>query len=234
MCAKDHADLSISMSIHSEAFRPGFKYGADIGEIDGFPHLIVADYYSFTIFERPLPSVSTNSVITAFKTVFSDSGIPLTLVTDNAACFTSKEFIEFAENWNFNHVTSSPRYPKGNPHTEKVVGMVKQIYMRCNDPLFGMLVLKTVPLLDLKESPNKLFYGRSLNTNLPKPTTVHKSYEERYINQDSSGEVPSTRNFQINDPVWVKISEHYPWRPRTIVQIRPHDLFDVQVDDKVY
>ena len=31
--------------------------------------------------------------------------------------------------------------------------MVKQIYNHCEDPLFGMLILKTVPLLDVKESP---------------------------------------------------------------------------------
>ena len=78
VCAEDHTDPSISTSTHSEASGPGFKYGVDIGEIDGFPHLIVMDYYSFAILERPLPSVSTNSVITAFKTVFSDSGVPLT------------------------------------------------------------------------------------------------------------------------------------------------------------
>ena len=82
---------------------------------------------------------------------------------------------------------SSPRYPKGNAHAEKAVGMVKQIYTRCDDLLFGMLVLKTVPLLDLKELPDKFFYGCSLNTNLPKSTCVHKSYEERYINKESSG-----------------------------------------------
>ena len=150
------------MSTHSKAFGPGFKYGVDVGEIDGFPHLIVVDYYLFAIFERPLPSVSTNSVITVFKTVFSDSGVPLTSVTDNTACFTSEEFTEFAENWNLNHVTSSLRYPKGNAHAEKAVGMVKQIYTRCDDPLFGMLVLKTVPLLDVKESTDNIILWLSI------------------------------------------------------------------------
>ena len=81
---------------------------------------------------------------------------------------------------------------------QKAVGMVKQIYTRCDDPLFGMLVFKMVPLLDMKESPDKLFFGHSLNMNLPKPGIVHKSYEERYINQDPSGRLPSTRNFQEN------------------------------------
>ena len=119
-------------------------------------------------------------------------------------------------------------------HAEKAVGMVKQIYTRCDDPLFGMLVLKTVPLLDLKESPDKLFYGRSLNTNLPKSVGVHKSYEERYINKEPSGRVPSTRNFQISDAVWVKISEHFPWRPGTVMKVLPHDSYEVRVDGKVY
>ena len=153
ICAEDYANLGIPNIHHADACRPGFKYVADIGEIDGHPHLIFIDYYSFTVFEWPLPSLAMSSVITAFKTIFSDTGTPLTLVTDNALCFTSEEFSDFAKSWNFNHTTSSPRYPKGNAHAEWAVGMVKQIYNRCEDPLFGMLILKTVPLLDVKESP---------------------------------------------------------------------------------
>ena len=175
---------------HSEAFSPGFKYGADIGEIDGYPHLIVVDYNSFAIFECPLPSLAATLVITTFKTIFSDTGVPMTLITDNETCFVNEDFTEFAKNWNFNHVTSSPRYPKGNAHAEKAVGMVKHIYTRYEDLLFGMLVLKTVPLLDVKESPDKIFFGCTLNTNLPRPISVHQSYEERYINHDASGNLP--------------------------------------------
>ena len=80
-------------------------------------------------------------------------------------------------------ISLSPRYPKGNAHAEKAVGMVKQIYNHCEDPLYGMLILKTVPLLNVKESPDKIFFGRSLHTNLPKPGMVHTEYEDRYINR---------------------------------------------------
>ena len=41
ICVEDHADPSISSSSHSKAYGPGFKYGVDIGEIDGYPHLVV-------------------------------------------------------------------------------------------------------------------------------------------------------------------------------------------------
>ena len=64
-----------------------------------------------------------------------------------------------------------------------------------------MLVLKIVPLLDVKKSPDKLFFGWSLHTNLPKPGTVHAGYEDRYINKEASGELPSTRNFGVDDSV---------------------------------
>ena len=97
--------------------------------------------------------------------------------------------------------------------------MVKQIYTRCTDPLFGMLVLKSVPLLDVKESPDKLFFGHVLNTNLPKAEAVHKLYEDRYINQEDSNNLPCTRSSSENDPVWVKINEHLPWWPGIVVKV---------------
>ena len=100
--------------------------------------------------------------------------------------------------------------PKGNAHAEQAVGMVKQIYNCCEDPLFGMLILKTVPLLDVKELPDKIFFGRPLHTNLPKPGMVHAGYEDRYINKEDTGTVPSIRNFAIQDPVWITLNEDLP------------------------
>ena len=51
ICAEDHAYPSISNVSHADAHGPGFKYGADVGEINSHPHLVVIDYYSFTVFE---------------------------------------------------------------------------------------------------------------------------------------------------------------------------------------
>ena len=74
ICAEDHADPSLTTTSHSEAFGLEFKYCTDIGEIDGFLHQIVIDYYSFAIFEHPLLSLAANSVITAFKNHFFQLG----------------------------------------------------------------------------------------------------------------------------------------------------------------
>ena len=114
--------------------------------------------------------------------------------------------------------------------------MVKQIYNRCEDPLYGMLILKTVPLLDVKESPDKIFFGWSLHTNLPKPGMVHTEYKDRYINQDQNtqGNMPSTRNFVVNDPVWIKLNKGLPWKKGVIAKVHDHQSYMVQVDGRVY
>ena len=114
------------------------------------------------------------------------------------------------------------------------MGMVKQIYNCYDDPLFGMLVLKTVPLLDVRESPDKIFFGWSLHTNLPRPGMVHSGYEDRYINKEATGMVPSTRDFIVHDPVWIKVNDALPWKKGVIISVHDYESYDVQVDGKVY
>ena len=133
----------------------------------------------------------------------------MTLVTDNALCFTSEEFEDFAKSWNFTHITSSPRYPKGNAHAEKAVGMVKQIYNHCEDPLYGMLILKTVPLLDVKESPDKISLDSHCTLICPNLVWSIQSTKIGTLirTRTPKGNMPSTRNFVVNDPVWIKLNE---------------------------
>ena len=63
---------------------------------------------------------------------------------------------------------------------------------------------------------------------------VHAGYEDRYINKEATGMVPSTRNFAVQDPVWIKISENVPWQKGIIVSVYDHQSYGVQVDGKIY
>ena len=91
-----------------------------------------------------------------------------------------------------------------------------------------------VPLLDVKESPDKIFFGWSLHTNLPKPGMIHQDYENRYINQDTQGSTPNTHNFGVNDPVWIKLNDDLPWKCGIIEKVHDHQSYTVQVDGKRY
>ena len=63
---------------------------------------------------------------------------------------------------------------------------------------------------------------------------AHTEYEDRYINQDTQGNMPNTRNFFINDPVWIKLNENLPWKKGVIVKVHDHQSYTVQVDGRVY
>ena len=72
--------------------------------------------------------------------------------------------------WSIQHVTSSPRFPHGKAHAEKAVGIMKQIYERCQDVKLGLLLLKTMPITNQNQShvaPCSSFYGRTPKAHLP-------------------------------------------------------------------
>ena len=105
-----------------EACYPSHIFGSDIGNVDGKLQVVVVDYYSFFIYERPMPDMSSETLILALKAIFSESGVPNILITDNGRQYCSEEFKEFSLEWSFVHKTSSPYYPKGNSYTEKCNG----------------------------------------------------------------------------------------------------------------
>ena len=75
-----------------EVCYPTHIFGSDIANIDGKPHIIVVDYYSFFLYERPMPDMSSDTLILALKTIFSESGVPNILITDHGRQYCNKEF----------------------------------------------------------------------------------------------------------------------------------------------
>ena len=164
-----------------KAMYPGHIYGidvADIGQMHG-QHLVLVDYFSCAIFEHKLKSLQSIDVIDALKDMFCNIGTPDKLISDNARYFISDEFSRFMMDWSICHITSSPRYPQGNAHAEKAVGMVKQLYQRCDDVKLGLLLLKTTPISNQKgdptvKAPCHSFYGCQLKAHLPLYRSANK------------------------------------------------------------
>lgn len=78
--------------------------------------------------------------------------------------------------YEFNHITSSPRYPQSNGFAEHTVQTVKNILKKakqdCKDPYLALLDLRNTPIEGL-DSPVQLLMGRRTRTLLPtKPSLL--------------------------------------------------------------
>ena len=150
--------------------RPWEKIGVDLFFLNNKNYLIIVDYYSRWIETPLLTSTSSESVITQLKSIFSKYGIVDYLISDNGPQFSSYAFSEFAKNYGFTHVTSSPNYPQSNGEAERAVQLVKNMLKKCiesnGDPYLSLLSYRSTPLKN-GYSPAELLMGRKLKTRLP-------------------------------------------------------------------
>lgn len=109
-------------------------------------------------------------VIDKISAIFSRYGIPSQVCTDNGPQFASREFASFVRRYDFEHITSSPEFPRSNGLAEKGVQIVKRILKKTHesrgDVWLGLLAYRSSPL-DSGHSPGELLQGRRLHATLP-------------------------------------------------------------------
>jgi transposase InsO family protein len=157
---------------HELPTRPWQVVGTDLFQFDGDMYLIIADYYSKFQFVRKVPKpASSEQVIRLTKQLFSEHGIPAQVISDNGGHFSSSAYTCFAESWGFEHVTSSPHYPRSNGFVERCVQTVKNTLKKAKegkmDPYMALLSLRTTPVDHHIPSPAELLYTRKIQGNLP-------------------------------------------------------------------
>lgn len=68
-----------------------------------------------------------SEIINKLKMHMARYGIPERVVSDNGPQYSSSEFQNFAAKYEFEHVTSSPRYPQSNGKAESALKTAKRI-----------------------------------------------------------------------------------------------------------
>jgi hypothetical protein len=66
------------------------------------------------------------------RRIFAANGMPKSVVTDNAWQFVENGVANFAHDWNFKHVTSSPYYQQANGRAELAVKIVNNMIKKSN------------------------------------------------------------------------------------------------------
>ena len=147
--------------------------GTDIFFFDDDEYLIIVDYYSKYPFVRKLPRTQSNSktVVNLTKQIFSEQGVPRVVRSDNGPHFQG-QYPEFAKEYGFQHITSSPHYPRSNGFVESQIKIVKQTLKKAKksqtDPNMALLCLRATPVDNKLASPAELLLGRPVQDNLPR------------------------------------------------------------------
>ena len=182
---------------HEYAARPWSKVGADLCDLRGRTLLVVSDYYSNYIEVENIHKANTGGVTKALKAMFSRYGVPDVLVTDNGPQFASAEFTTFAKTWEFEHVTSSPRYPQSNGKAENAVKTVKRLFSKCQETgqseFRALLDWRNTPTEGIGTSPAQRFLGRRCKTLLPMTGSL---LEPRYPTRDDARAINSQKRRQ--------------------------------------
>ena len=159
------------MQTHKIPERPWSRVGSDLFSFHSKDYIVLVDYYSDFVEVDLLKNTNSSAVIKFLKAQFSHHGIPDVLVTDNGPQFISGEFSEFATQWEFHHVTSSPYHPKSNGNTESAVKIVKSLIKKAQrdnkDPWLSLLDYRNTPTTGMQTSPAQRLMSRRTKTLVP-------------------------------------------------------------------
>ena len=204
--------------------RPWSHVGVDLMELNGKTYIVAVDYFSRWAELRLMDNKRSSNAIEKLKAIFACHGIPDTLITDNAQIFSSYEFNIFATDYDFVHITSSPKYPKSNGEVERAIKTLKELLKKNKDPFKAVLAYRTAPLQSNGLSPSQLLMGRQLRTTLPVPekklqynpphmATIREKEERnkqaQKVNYDKKHRAQNLSTLQRGDRVWIRDTNQY-------------------------
>ena len=131
-------------------------------------YVVAVDLFSRFPVVRQLHGESTKLVLDALIDIFSNFGIPETIISDNGPCYKSQEFNSFCTRFDINHITGASYNYQANSIAEHMIQTIKQLMVKNqNDTWLAMLILKSTPMNGIDRSPAELLCNRCFRTNIP-------------------------------------------------------------------
>lgn len=105
---------------------------SDIFKYKGKNYVILVDAYLNWIEVGEITNKSAETLIRFMKNIFTRLGVPDKLYADNNP-YNSLQIRNFAKEWNFEIIYSSPYHSQSNGLAEKTVGIVKNMLKKCDN-----------------------------------------------------------------------------------------------------
>ncbi|CAL9687239.1 unnamed protein product [Knipowitschia caucasica] len=168
--------LKEPLQLHPVPALPWSTVATDLFEWQGQPYSVLVDSYSGWFEIDRLRDISSATVIKKLKRHFSVHGAPHTLISDNGRQYTSQRFKEFATQWDFVHVTSSPEYPQSNGLAERAVRSAKQLMEKSHrdgsDVFLNLLNIRNIPRDSTLGSSAERLMSRQTRSTFPVDTKL--------------------------------------------------------------
>ena len=217
-CARDYRPNKEPLIPSNFPDYPWQQVAADFFQLKGSDYIVIVDYFSRYPEVYKLTSTTSKSIITSLKTAYSRHGIPEILRTDNGPQFSSIEFAEFVQQYDFTYNTSSPHFPASNGQAERTVQAIKQLLKNADDYHLALLSYRATPFSCCGKSPAELSMGRKIRTLLPQTTaslvpqwhylpefkTANRKFKDQQKNYyDVCHRVCSLPDIPDNTDVWI-------------------------------
>ena len=140
-------------------------------------------------------------------------------MSDNGPCYNSKEWQQFARQYGFHHVTSSPQYAQANGKAEKRVHIVRQLLKKAADSKLDLYLA----LLSYRMAPLECgFPSRAVNE-----SQVAHSSTLLYRHQGECGGTDKTRGYEMETMRYDKPTKTLrPLARDDVVRIQDQDAWD--------
>ena len=189
-CTYEISHHKESLMPHKIPNRPWEQVAVDLFELNKKEYTITVDYYSnFWEIDR-LTSTTSSAVVLKLKNHFARYGCPNRLISDNGPQFVSSEFRKFANDWDFEHRTSSPGNSKANGKVESAVKTAKNLLRKAlsarTDPYIAILDYRNTPTQGMESSPAQRLMNRRTRPLLPTKKTLlqpRAPQSERHVQQ---------------------------------------------------
>jgi hypothetical protein len=191
--------------------------------------LVVQDAYSKWPEIKLMRSTKAGPTIKALRSIFSRTGIPYVVVSDNGPQFIAEETRNFMRSNNIRFIPTPTYHPKSNGLAERLVQTFKLAMTKMHEQnkdleqnLDNFLITyRNTPHSVTGTTPAIMMYNRSLRSCLQQLTPVDKMRAEA-LQPDKTEKLltnrtPASRQFDENQPIYVRVDKGKEWSKGTIV-----------------
>ena len=210
----------------------------------GSDWFLLVDSYSKYPCIHATTSTSTKATTDFLEQDFAHFGYPHTIVSDNAATFTSEEFQVWCRERGITHLTGAPYHPATNGAAERLVQTFKQAMKKSSSPPkaalqeFLMQYRRTPGTSGY--SPSELLNSRQIRTKIDTllPSPAHQAQGQQAREATKSQTVRKLdHKFTVGTPCYAlycgpRRNRKPRWVPATVVKVHGARSVNVRVHPK--